>query len=185
MLAVPLWLALLLLTGCGDTSRANELSREADALRSSAVEKFRRSTAAIDGLVRSAAAGQSLPVNQIKSTTQAASQDLNAALAELTLRDGKLGDAEELGVGETYRDYLSLMKQSNDKLTRSLNVALQIPMLLEREQFALAGWDEIKTQTIVSQIYSMQQQIEYSYSESETLRNRAEQLRKDHPGDFE
>lgn len=172
------------LSACSDNDEASRLVQEADSLRVSAVDKFRRSTASVDGLVNGAAAGQALPVNQTKITAEAAVEDLNRALAELTLRDRKLSEAEGLKVSDTYREYLALLKQSNDGLTETINVAQQVPRLLAEEQYSLAGWDEIKTEIIVNQVRGINQQIEQMYSESEMLRNQAEQLRKDNPGDF-
>lgn len=182
-------LAVALLTlavgGCGgDTSAADELMDESDSLRNSAVDKLRMSTAAIDSLVRSAAAGQTLPATQTKSTATTAVQDLNKALADLTARDRDLRTASEMPLNDNYLEYLKLMRESNDELTKTVNAALEIPRLLEKEQYSFAGWDEIRTQVVVSQIYSMQDRIEMLNSESELLRSRAEQVRKDNPKDF-
>lgn len=79
---------------------------------------------------------------------------------------------------------MRLLRESNDKLTQTVSSALEIPELLQKEQYSLAGWDEIKTQAVVKQIYSVQQNIERLNGESETLRNQAEKLRQDHPEDF-
>ncbi len=172
-------------TGCGaDTSAADKLVDESDSLRNSAVDKLRMSTGAIDSLVSSAAAGQTLPATQTRSTATTAVQDLNNALADLTARDRNLRAASEMQLNDNYQEYLKLMRESNDKLTETVNAALQIPRLLEKEQYSLAGWDEIRTQVVVSQIYSMQDRIELLNAESELLRNRAEQIRKDNPKDF-
>ncbi|MDO8737066.1 MAG: hypothetical protein Q7K29_08310 [Thermoleophilia bacterium] len=171
--------------GCGsDTSAADKLMDESDSLRNSAVDKLRMSTGAIDNLVRSAAAGQTLPATQTKTTATTAVQDLNKALADLTTRDRNLRSASEMPLNENYMEYLKLMRESNDKLTETVNAALEIPRLLEKEQYSLAGWDEIRTQVVVSQIYSMQGRIETLNTEAELLRTRAEQIRKDNPEDF-
>lgn len=180
-------ITLLALTagGCGnDTSAADKLVDESDSMRNSAVDKLRMSTGAIDSLVRSAAAGQTLPATQTKTTATTAVRDLNIALADLTARDRSLRTASEMPLSESYLEYLKLMRESNDKLTETVNTALEIPRLLEKEQYSLAGWDEIRTQEVVSQIYSMQDRVELLNSESELLRSRAEQIRKDNPKDF-
>ena len=81
LFAVP----ALTTTACaGDISTANDLTSQSDSLRVSASDKLRKSTAAIDGLLRSAAAGQALPVAQTKATTDAAVQDLNRAREDLS-----------------------------------------------------------------------------------------------------
>lgn len=188
-LQILILLALVLMTlaagGCGnDTSAADKLVAESDNLRNSAVDKLRMSTGTIDSLVSSAAAGQTLPATQTKSTATTAVQDLNNALADLTARDRSLRAASEMQLNDNYQEYLKLMRESNDKLTETVNAALQIPRLLEKEQYSLAGWDEIRTQVVVSQIYYMQDRIELLNAESELLRNRAEQIRKDNPEDF-
>lgn len=186
MMLVLMTVALFTLaTGCGsDTSAADKLVDESDSLRNSAVDKLRMSTGAIDSLVSSAAAGQTLPSAQTKTTATTAVQDLNNALADLTARDRSLQAAGETQLNDNYQEYLKLMRESNDKLTETVNAALQIPRLLEKEQYSLAGWDEIRTQVVVSQIYSMQDRIEQLNMESEMLRNQAEQIRKDNPKDF-
>jgi hypothetical protein len=172
-------------SGCGnDTSAADKLVDESDSLRNSALDKLRTTTGAIDSLVISAAAGQSLPASQTKTTATTAVGDLHNALADLTARDRNLKAASEMELNNNYQEYLRLMRESNDKLTETVNAALQIPTLLEKEQYSLAGWDEIRTQVVVSQIYSMQDRIELLNDESEFLRTRAEQIRKDNPGDF-
>jgi len=178
-------LIVLSAAGCGDDrSAADKLVEESDTLRNSAVDKLRMSTGAIDNLVRSAAAGQTLPAAQTKTTATTSVQDLNKALADLTARDKNLRAASELQLNANYREYLKLTQQSNDKLTETVNAALEIPRLLEKEQYSLAGWDEIRTQVVVSQIYSMQDRVEQLNSEAELLRTRAEQIRKDNPKDF-
>ncbi|MHB9111200.1 MAG: hypothetical protein ACYC4D_01025 [Thermoleophilia bacterium] len=186
MLALMTALLLTIVSaGCGnDTSAADRLVDESDSLRNSAVDKLRMSTGAIDSLVTSAAAGQTLPATKTKTTATTAVQDLNNALADLTARDRNLRDASEMPLNDNYKEYLKLMRESNDKLTETVNAALQIPRLLEKEQYSLAGWDEIRTQVVVSQIYSMQDRIELLNAESEFLRNLAEQIRKDNPKDF-
>jgi len=182
-MAVPL--LVLTASGCAnDTSAADELVNESDSLRSSAVDKLRMSTGSIDSLVRSAAAGQTLPVNQTKSMATAAVEDLNNALADLTARDRDLSAASELQLNDNYLEYLKLMRENNDKLIETVNAALEIPRLLEKEQYSLAGWDEIRTQEVVKQIYSIQDRIEQLNFESELLRSRAEQIRSDNPKDF-
>jgi hypothetical protein len=80
--------------GCtSDIDVANEAVRESDSLRTLAVEKLRKSTAAMDGLVQGAAAGKALPATQTRIAADAAVADLDAALAELTNRDQKLVSA--------------------------------------------------------------------------------------------
>ena len=178
-------LFISMISGCSDDrSEANQLVEEGDALRSSAIDNLRRSTATMDGLVRDASAGRSLPAAQTKITTTKAIEDLNIALADLTARDAKLKSADALPLNDNYHAYLAQLRSSNDLLTATVNTAAEIPRLIEREQYSLAGWDEIKSQEIVSQIMSIEQQIDQMYKESETVRNRAEQLRKDSPADF-
>jgi signal transduction histidine kinase len=133
--------------------------------------------------VISAAAGQSLPATQTKSTALTAVSDLHSALADLTARDRNLRAASEMELNDNYREYLKLMQDSNDKLTETVNAALQILALLEKEQYSL-GWDEIGTQVIVSHIFFMQDRVEQLNDEAEILRTRAEQIRKDNPKDF-
>lgn len=175
----------LMSAGCtSDIDVANEAVRESDSLRTSAVEKLRKSTAAMDGLVQGAAAGKALPATQTRTAADAAVADLDDALAELTTRDQKLGSAQELGLNATCQEYLRLLRESNDKLRQTVSSAQEIPELLQKEQYSLAGWDEIKTQAVVKQIYSIQQNIEKLNGESETLRNQAEKLRQDHPEGF-
>jgi len=175
----------LMTAGCtSDIDVANETVRESDSLRTSAVEKLRKSTAAMDGLVQGAAAGKALPATQTRIAADAAVADLDAALAELSARDQKLKSAQELGLNANYQEFLRLLRESNDKLTQTVSSAQEIPELVQNEQYSLAGWDEIKTQVVVKQIYSVQQNIEKLNGESETLRNQAEKLRQDHPDDF-
>lgn len=185
MTVIAMMALLLAFAGCSDDrSQAGQLVKDSDTLRSSAVDTLRRSTATIDGLVRDASAGRSLPAAQTKATTTKTIEDLNVALADLTTRDAKLKSADALALNDNFHAYLAQLKTSNDLLTATLNTASEIPRLIEREQFSLAGWDEIKAQQIVSQIMSMEQQIDRMYKESEMLRNQAEQIRKDNPKDF-
>ena len=181
-LALTIMLAAI---GCGGgAGAADELVTEADDLRVSATDKFRTSTASMDVLIKNAASGQALPASLTKETTEAAMADMKVAVEELTLRDRKLRDARGLEVGEKYKEYLAFLRQSNDKLTETINLAQQVPFLLQQEQFALAGWDEIKTKSVVGQVRSMQDMIQQSYNESEQLRGRAEQIKRDNPEDF-
>jgi hypothetical protein len=177
--------AALLASGCsGGTTNANSLVTQADTLRVSAVEKFRRSTAAVDGLIRGAAAGQALPVNQTKQITDDAVNDMNGALAELTLRDDKLNSAATEDVSDRYKEYLDLLQQSNERLGETIRHSMAIPILLGKEQYSLAGWDEIKAQRIVNQVNQIQLDIERLYNESETMRVQAEQMKEQNPQDF-
>ena len=177
--------AALLAPGCASgVSEANRLVGEGESLRASAIDTFRRTTAAVDTLVRNASAGRPLTQNEVKAVTDTAVQDLNSALAGLAERNSKLNEAQGLGINDNYKDYLSLLKQSNNKLIEALNRAMEIPELLKKEQRSLAGWDEIKAQQILNQISVMEQSVEKAYAESETLRIQAEQIRKDNPGDF-
>ncbi|MBE3068197.1 MAG: hypothetical protein IMZ73_12365 [Chloroflexi bacterium] len=185
MAAALLSLLPVLPAGCGgDDAQAARLVQEADALRVSVADTFRQTTAAMDSLVQGAATGHALPPNQTGDATQMAVSNLESALGVLTVRDSKLKEAQRLDLGATYQDYLTLLVQGNDKLTESISMTLEIPRLLEREQFALAGWDEIRTETVVNEIHGMQQQIQQVYADSESLRLRAEQLKKDNPGTF-
>lgn len=186
MLPVIVLAAIALpLSGCSNaTSDANQVVRDSDAQRTSASDKLRKSTATIDDVVRGAAAGQSLPASQTKSTSDAAMQDLNSALADLAGRNTALTSAQSLTLGEKYQEYLSLLTQSNDKLTDTVNAALEIPRLLTKEQYSLAGWDQVRTQEVINEIHAIQQRIELLYSDSETLRSQAEKIRKDNPQDF-
>lgn len=184
-LVIALLALLPAFAGCSnDRSEAGQLVKDGDALRSSAVDTLRHSTVTIDGLVRDASAGRALPVSQTKATTTSVVDDLDAALAGLGERDAKLKSAEALELNDNYHKYLSQLRSSNDLLTATLNTAEEIPKLIEREQYSLAGWDEIKAQQIVSQIMSIEQQVGVMYSESEKIRNQAEQIRKDNPKDF-
>ncbi|MFA5810350.1 MAG: hypothetical protein WC935_08495 [Thermoleophilia bacterium] len=185
-LVIALLALLLAFSGCSDDhSQAGQLVKDSDALRSSAVDTLRRSTATIDGLVRDASAGRALPASQTKASTTKVVEDLNTALADLTSRDDKLKTADGLQLNDNYHKYISQLRTSNDLLTATINTASEIPRLIEREQYSLAGWDEIKAQQIVSQIMSIDQQINKMYTESEMMRNQAEQIRKDNPEDFE
>lgn len=182
---LPLLVAALLVPGCtSGVSEANRLVGEGESLRASAIDTFRRTTAAVDTLVRNASAGRPLTQSEVKAVTDTAVQDLNSALAGLGERNSKLGQAEKLGINDNYREYLALLKESNNKLIEALNRAMEIPELLKKEQRSLAGWDEIKAQQILNQISVMEQSVEKAYAESETLRIQAEQIRKDNPGDF-
>lgn len=176
---------LLPAAGCGgDNAQAARLVQEADGLRVSVADRFRQTTAAMDSLVQGAGGGHALPPNQTKDAAQAAADNLQQALDELTLRDGKLQEARRLDLGTDWQEYLTLQVQSNDKLTAAISMSLQIPRLLESEQYALAGWDEIRTQTVIKQIRDMQQLIQQSYADSESLRQQAEQLKTDNPQAF-
>ena len=178
-------LAALALSGCAsDISRANESVDRGDAQRAAAVDTLRKSTASVDSMVRAAAAGQALPSDQTKLTTQAAIENINSALGGLSDRDAGLAQSQSLGLNPNYQEYLRLLRDSNGKLIDTLDTAMEIPSLMEKEQYSLAGWDEIKTEKLVTQIDSMQQDIEQIYSQSESLRNQAEKLRADNPGDF-
>lgn len=184
-LGIALLGLLLAFAGCTDErSEAGQLVKDGDALRSSAIDTLRRSTATIDGLVRDASAGRALPASQTKATTTSVVDDLNATLAGLSERDAKLKTADGMELNGNYHEYLTRLRTSNDLLTATLNTAAEIPKLIEREQYSLAGWDEIKAQQIVSQIISIEQQIDLMYTESEKMRNQAEQIRKDNPKDF-
>ena len=184
-LGIALLGLLLAFAGCTDErSEAGQLVKDGDALRSSAIDTLRRSTATIDGLVRDASAGRALPASQTKATTTSVVDDLNATLAGLSERDAKLKTADGMELNGNYHKYLTRLRTSNDLLTATLNTAAEIPKLIEREQYSLAGWDEIKAQQIVSQIISIEQQIDLMYTESEKMRNQAEQIRKDNPKDF-
>ncbi|MHB0867664.1 MAG: hypothetical protein ACYC6B_06315 [Thermoleophilia bacterium] len=176
---------LLPAAGCGgDNAQAARLVQEADGLRVSVADRFRQTTAAMDSLVQGAGGGHTLPPNQTEDAAQAAADNLQQALDELTLRDGKLQEARQLDLGADWQEYLTLQVQSNDKLTAAISMSLQIPRLLENEQYALAGWDEIRTQTVIKQIRDMQQLIQQSYADSESLRQQAEQLKTDNPQAF-
>ncbi|MHB1391181.1 MAG: hypothetical protein ACYCXF_08130 [Thermoleophilia bacterium] len=176
---------LLPAAGCGgDNARASRLVQEANGLRVSVADRFRQTTAAMDSLVQGAAGGHALPPNQTKDAAQAATANLQAALDELSLRDGKLKDAQQLNLSTDWQDYLTLLIQSNDKLTASISMSLQIPRLLESEQYSLAGWDELRTQTVIKQIRDMQQLIQQTYADSESLRQQAEQRKQDNPQAF-
>lgn len=193
MLRVTISILLVLLLaaplsglGCGSgTVDADRMVNEADVLRLSAVEKFRKSTASVDNLVRGAAAGQALPVNQTKQITDEAVSELNDALAELSQRDDKIISAGQQQVSATYQDYLNRLTDSNESLRQTMRHSMAIPILLGKEQYSLAGWDEIKAQTIVNQVTTIQLEIERLYNESETMRNQAEQMRQDNPEAFE
>lgn len=168
----------------GDRAQANQLVREAEDLRVAAADKLRKATLAVDGLVKSAAAGKVLPAGQTKSTTEAAIQYLQSAQNDLSQRAAKLDEATQLNLNDNYNKYLPLLKVNNDKLLETINLAMEIPKLLEKEQFSLAGWDEIKAQQIVNQIYVMEINLDQVYTDAETIRGQAEQIKNDHPEDF-
>lgn len=171
--------------GCGnETGEADRLVGESEALRASATDTFRQTTARMDALVKDASAGQAISPAKMTEETDTARKDLDEALVDLTLRDQKLQAAADAAPGDRYREYVSLLKQSNEKMKAAINAALEIPTLLAAEKYSLAGWDEIKAQVIVSQIYAMEIKVEQAYSSAETLRNRAEQLKKDYADDF-
>jgi len=173
-------LTAALLSSCaGDRAQANQLVREAEDLRVAAADKLRKATLAVDGLVKNAAAGKVLPASQTKSTTEAALQYLQSAHHDLSQRAAKLDEAQQLNLSDNYNKYLPLLKANNDKLLETIDSAMEIPRLLEREQFALAGWDEIKAQQIVNQIYVMEINLDQAYTDAETIRGQAEQIKKD------
>lgn len=185
-LLMLLLLPALAAAGCGnETASADSMVKEADVLRLSAVEKFRKSTVAVDNLVRGAAAGQALPVNQTKQITDTAVSDLNAALDQLSQRDEMFRKAGAENVSDTYKDYLVRLEASNEKLRQTMRHSMAVPIMLGKEQYSLAGWDQIKAQTIVNEVTTIQLEIERLYTESETMRNQAEQMREDNPGAFE
>lgn len=171
--------------GCADNeSEADRLVRESDTFRTSATDAFRQTTARMDALVKDAAAGEAISPAKMTEDTDTAKMDLDSALVDLSLRDQKLQQASDVASNERYREYIALLKQSNEKMKTAINAALEIPTLLAAEKFSLAGWDEIKAQVIVSQIYAMEIKVEQAYGSAETLRNRAEQMKKDYEGDF-
>jgi len=178
-------LMALFVAGCTDNiSTANDLVQDSETQRLAATDKLRRSTASIESLVRSAAAGQTLPASQTLNTAAGAKDDLNSGLEELAGRDDNLSQAQALQLNDRYQEYLDLLKQSNVKLTDTLNKAMAIPQLIENEQIPLAGWDEARAKQVVVQIQSLQVDIDRLYNESELLRNQAEQLRRDNPEEF-
>jgi signal transduction histidine kinase len=185
LLFLAVILTAVLFSSCaGDRAQANQLVREAEDLRVSAADKLRKATLAVDGLVKSAAAGKVLPPGQTKSTTEAAIQYLQSAHNDLSQRAAKLDEAKQLNLNDNYNKYLPLLKANNDKLLETINSAMEISRLLEKEQFSLAGWDEIKARQIVNQIYAMEINLDQAYTDAETIRGQAEQIKKDHPEDF-
>lgn len=180
-----LLLTVLVLAGCDEReSEADRLVRESDALRESVTDTFRRTTARMDALVKDAAAGKAIDQTKMTEETEAAKADLNDALADLSLREQKLQEAADAAPNDRYREYVLMLKQSNEKMKDAINAALEIPTLLAAEKGSLTGWDEIKAKVTVSQIYAMEIKIEQAYAGAETLRSRAEQLKKDHAEDF-
>jgi hypothetical protein len=185
-LLLPVAISAGLLSGCsGDRSQADRLSQEAETLRVSATDKLRQATVSIDGLVKGAASGSTLDPDQTQNTTAAAILSLTGGLDDLTQRGAKLDEAARLDLDAHYQDYLTQMKDNNAKLTDTLDAAMDIPRLLDQEQFSLAGWDQIKAQQIVEQIYKMELEIDQTYNTADTARIQAEQIKKDNPESFE
>jgi cell division protein FtsN len=193
--ALPVvWLALLVILlamlvtlagGCSnEIPTANDSVKESESLRAAAMDELRKSTGAIDGLVRSAVAGQTVPAGETEAATAAIIENLNRALDYLTARDTKLQEAQKLDLNSNYQEYLRLLRENNDKLEETVSAIMDIPRLLEQEQDTLAGSDQAKTREVVNQVYKMQVQIGQLYRESETLRTQAEKIRQDSPGDF-
>ncbi len=171
--------------GCGgDTGRADELASESESLRVSATDKFRQTTAVVDGLVATADRGMAVPADQTEAVVGLADDNLESALVDLTRRENALAEAGELELDENYRQYISLMSSSNEKLNGAIEVRMRMIGLVGEEPLRLAGWDEIRAREIVAESKQMQTEEAILFNEAERLRNQAEQIRADNPGDF-
>lgn len=173
------------MSGCsGDNDQASRLARDADAERVLAADALRSSMLTIDTTMRNAVAGQPLPINQTTDDMTRISNQLNAGLAGLAEREAILNSAASLDISQNYRDYLKQLRTSNDLLTATLTTAQDIPRLILAEQYALAGWDEVRAQQVIGQIKATEELIAKLYGDAETSRNAAEQYRRDNPGEF-
>ncbi len=180
--AVP---AAALLAGCsGDRSQADQLVQDGESLRQTAAGDFRQATLAMDGLVRDVDAGNPLKPDQTVSTTDDASQKLQAALDALAQRGDKLNQAAGLDLDRNYHQYLDQLQDNNSRLTDTMNAALAIPRLLKQKQYALAGWDQAKAAQVAGQVHQLEAQVGQQYSDADAVRNQAEQTRQDHPESF-
>jgi hypothetical protein len=173
------------ITGCGDRDTAGELVEESERLRQSATDQFRLQTVAIDTLISTVASGKSLLVNEIETTADTAAQEYAVAIADLEARSGKLDQASELSLNESYKEYLRLLSASNEKLIEALTAAADIPQMINADKSAFAGWNEIRAAEVLSAIEARQLQIDLAYEEAETLRAQAEKLREDNREEFE
>lgn len=171
--------------GCGDRADAGRLVDESEQLRHAATDRFRLQTAVIDSMVASVDSGKSLLTVEIEGTAEIASQAFDDALADLDNRSGKLNEAMAMELNDNYHGYLRLMSESNDRLVEALTTAAQIPDLILTEELVFSGWNQTRVPEVVGMIRAIEQQADESYSESEALRVRAEQLRENNPKDFE
>ncbi|MHB0914211.1 MAG: hypothetical protein ACYC5A_07760 [Thermoleophilia bacterium] len=171
--------------GCGDNDAALRLVDEGDALRQSATDRLRLQTAGMDVLANAVAARKSVEAAALETAAGNAAAEYDTAISDLEARGAKLDQAAALELGDTFREYLALLSDSNGKLLVALEAAAEIPALMLAEQQVFSGWDEIRAADVLTQIKEIQERIDAAYQESETLRFRAEKLRDDNPGEFE
>lgn len=165
-------------------SRAADLAQNAESLRMAASDKLSKATLAIDNLIEGATAGDALPVNQTKAAIAQASSDLSSASDDLSRRAAALNSAANPGLNDNFRHYLALQKSDNGKLQAAIIAAQQITQLLQNQEYSLAGWDQAQAQKAVAQVHSMEAGLDKTYGDAESLHNQADQLKRDHPGDF-
>lgn len=180
--AVPI--VTLSASGCGETAAAGELVDAGEVLRQSATDRFRRQTAVMDALVGRVSGGGSLALATVEQEADTAVREYDAAVAELEERAGKLDEAAALELDETYRDYLRLLSDSNDRMIEALRAAAEIPALMLANEQVFAGWDEIRLGELLDEIGATQRRVSETFGEAETLRAEAEKLREDNPESF-
>lgn len=171
--------------GCGDNDAALRLVDEGDSLRQSATDRLRLQTAGMDVLANAVATRKSVEAAALETAAGNAAAEYDTAISDLEARGAKLDQAAALELGDTFREYLALLSDSNGKLLVALEAAAEIPALMLAEQQVFSGWDEVRAADVLAQIKEIQERIDAAYQESETLRVRAEKLRDDNPGEFE
>lgn len=169
----------------GEVADADARVDAGESLRATAMDKYRKSAAIIDPIVINASRGIVVPETQTTAAMDFADENLNSALIDLTLRDNQLEGARGLGLDDTWQEYLSMLRESNEDLIDTINIRLDMKLLIANEPFALAGWDPVRTTQIVQSIQQMQEREQEKFTASEFLRQQAEQLRREYPGSFE
>lgn len=169
----------------GEVADADVRVDAGEILRTTAMDKYRKSAAIIDPIVINASRGIVVPETQTTAAMDFADENLNSALIDLTLRDNQLEGARGLGLDDTWQEYLSMLRESNEDLIDTINIRLDMKLLIANEPFALAGWDPVRTTQIVQSIQQMQEREQEKFTASEFLRQQAEQLRREYPGSFE